>query len=201
MKHLVRPEEPDFLRNNAEQWGKEYAAKRAADPAHTLQWRQIDNKKVNVLLRKILSEEMTQHHCSYCDGGYILGASAQATIDHFRPKSLFPYHVYQWENLFVCCNICQEKKLEQFEEALLKPDAEDFSPARYFVFNFKTGKIDVNRHAEMNDQVRAETTIRILGLNDTPRPSARKSELQKWDNSAQTSPNLDEFNYRFFLAP
>lgn len=201
MKRLFRPPAPDFLVKNADDWGKDFAAKRAADPAYTLQWRQVGNKKVNVIVRELLAEKMTQHHCSYCDGGYYLGAAAQATLDHFRPKSLFPLDVYRWENLFVCCNVCQEKKLEQFEESLLKPDTEDFDTFRYFAMNFETGEIGINPRASSTDQSRAETTIRIFGLNDSPRPQMRLTELTKWENTFGAAKNLDDFNFRFFLEP
>ncbi|TAE24372.1 MAG: hypothetical protein EAZ92_13365 [Candidatus Kapaibacterium sp.] len=199
MKRLFRPPAPDFLLHNTEAWGKDFAAKRTADPPYTLQWRQINGKKVNVILRELLAEKMTQHHCSYCDGGYRLGASAQATLDHFRPKSVVPLEVYEWENLFVCCNVCQEKKLEQFEEALLKPDAEDFDTFRYFVLNFETGEIGINPRATTSDKARAETSIRIFGLNDSPRPQMRLTEFTKWQNTLEAAKNLDDFNYRFFL--
>lgn len=200
MKRLLRPPAPEFLLHNADEWGKDFAAKRAADPSYKLQWRQIGRKKVHEIVREILAEKMTQYHCSYCDGGYQLGAAAQATIDHFRPKSLFPHEVYRWENLFVCCNVCQEKKLEQFEETLLKPDAGDFDTFRYFALNFKTGEIQVNNQGDAADQICAETTIRILGLNDSPRPKMRLTELQKWESTSAHTRILDDFNYRFFLV-
>lgn len=201
MKQLIRPEKPQILHENAVQWGNEFAEKRSENSSFQFQWRQIGGKKVNEILREILSNQMTQHHCSYCDGGYPLGASAQQTIDHFRPKSRFPLRVYEWDNLFLCCNVCQNKKLEQFEEALLKPDEEDFKTNRYFMCNFKTGEIEANAHATPEDQVRAHVTIRILGLNDSPRPRARKRELQQWENTELTARFLDDFSYRFFLNP
>jgi hypothetical protein len=95
MKRLFRPPASDFLLENEEVWGKDFAAKRAASPAYKLQWRQIEGRKVNEILRDILTEKMTQDHCSYCDGGYRLGAAAQATLDHFRPKSRFRLDVYK----------------------------------------------------------------------------------------------------------
>ncbi|MCU0424153.1 MAG: TIGR02646 family protein [Candidatus Kapabacteria bacterium] len=201
MKRLYRPEAPKFLVENAEQWGKEFAAKRAANPNGEFQWKQVDKQKVNVVLREVLLEKMTQYHCSYCDGGYILGAAADETIDHFRPKFSFPNLVYQWENLFVCCNVCQKHKLEKFDELLLKPDAEDFSTLRYFILNYESGAIDINPAASEADKSRAEATIRLLGLNTIRRQKMRLNECKKWDNSNEATRVIDEWNFRFFLEP
>lgn len=201
MMRLYRPNAPQFLVENWEEWGKEYADKRAANPAFTFQWRQIEQKKVNLILEELLSETMTQYHCSYCDGGRILGAASRATIDHFRPKSQFPSLVYEWGNLFVCCDGCQQVKLEQFEEVLLKPDAEDFSTIKYFLCNYETGEIEINPTASLQDQARAKATIRLFGLNTIRRCKMRLSEWRKWDKTNPSERLLDEWNYRFFLEP
>jgi len=48
---------------------------------------------------------MTQAHCAFCDGQ--IGAESRETVEHFRPKGLFPELAYAWDNLFPCCDLCQ----------------------------------------------------------------------------------------------
>jgi uncharacterized protein (TIGR02646 family) len=41
-----------------------------------------------------------RQRCMYC-----LDAHG-SDIEHFRPKAVYPKHLYRWENLLLCCTHC-----------------------------------------------------------------------------------------------
>ncbi len=119
-------------------------------------------------------------------------------IDHFRPKSRpeFYYLAYAWTNLFLTCTACNSAKREQWDEALLRPDEEDFAFERYF-YAEATGELIPRPGASTVDQHRARRTIAILGLNAGDKVLARRSAARAMRRAAPGE--LDEFPYRFLL--
>jgi uncharacterized protein (TIGR02646 family) len=163
----------------------------------TFRWPTVEGRTLNQHLTVLLAP-LTDGHCSYCDAGN-LGASSRSTIDHFRPKGAFPALAFAWENLFLACDACQAHKLEQFEEPLLKPDEPALTFERYFGYDAFSGRIVVNVAATPGEQERAAVTIRILGLNEEPRPSSRRTEVRKYLAARGELPLVD-FSYRFAMA-
>ncbi len=100
------------------------------------------------------------------------------TIDHFRPKSSFPHRVYEWSNLFFCCDRCQAAKREDFSELLLKPDEAEYEFSRYFIVNYDSGEIQVNPLAATEEQAKATFTIELLNLNVNVICVSRQRELR-----------------------
>lgn len=194
MMKQTRPPTPEYLRRHYKVWGHRYDERLTQDPKHTFRWPPIDGKTVNTLLMADL-EQITQHHCAYCDVN-ILGAASRRTIDHFRPKRRFPMLAYAWPNLFLCCDTCQQAKGEQYTRRLLKPDIDGYQFERYFIVNFDTGKIDVNPAATDDDKVRADETIRVFDLNSKYRKKARKLELMRGRGDLP----LDDLPYRFLYG-
>ncbi len=139
---------------------------------------------------------MTKAHCSFCDA-YPMGCRIPPTIEHFRPKTGFPLLAYKWDNLFLCCGLCQEKG-DKFHKNLLKPDDEDYSFDAYFEIRWDTGELTPNEDAPRADQERAEYTIRLYRLNDHGKPDDRLEELRKFNDSDIAE--IDRFSYRFFLT-
>lgn len=125
MMKIVKTPAPDFLRKNYKKWGKRYKAKRN-NPAksNAFTWAIHKGTKANILLLPFLRIE-TNHHCSFCDG-FPLETTGE-TIEHFRPKSVFPLISYVWANLFHCCKYCNESKGENPGRNLLKPDKLSYS--------------------------------------------------------------------------
>jgi uncharacterized protein (TIGR02646 family) len=154
----------------------------------------VDGEPVN---RKLLPplRAQTQDHCSFCDN-YPICPPSKHTIEHFRPKSRFPREAYRWENLYYCCDHCQQKG-EEFEEGLLRPDAEDFEFDRYFRWEFTKGELLPNDLATPEDQHRAQVTIRLYRLNEG-HPACRKRAQHQRGKDPQAP--LDDFPYRGFLA-
>ncbi len=139
-----------------------------------------------------------QEHCAFCDGG--LYVESLCTVEHFRPKSTHPELTYAWQNLFPACNGCQSAKGSKFDEALLKPDDEDYDFAKYFQLNYLSGEIEPLESASQADQVRADVTIRMYGLNKYAILSGRKHERKHWVSREPSERVLDDFRFRYFIV-
>ncbi len=190
---LQRPDPPDILAQNWEAWGLKYEQKKLQNPQHEFKWR----KKIYSLLIDLLLE-MTRKHCSFCDSSP-MRSQIRETIEHFRPKKDRPRLVYQWENLFACCDRCQNAKGDKFDEPLLKPDEMEYEFKRYFFFEETTGKLLPNLGASAEDQNRAAVTIQLYKLNDFGRPDARLTVLEMSAAIQYSSLTLDDFSYRFMF--
>lgn len=202
MMPIRRAQEPSVLLEKGPAWTEAFLTRRTTNPHCAFRWPVVEGQSLNRLLCPEL-EAMTAEHCAYCDH-YQLGVAARETIDHFRPKSVHPELAYTWENLFPACDVCQGSKLEQFDEALLKPDEPDYCFERFFIFNFSTGEIEPCPDGSLEEQNRAEVTIRILGLNVPPRNQARK-RAHKQHYRPKCWPiyrdELEQLPYRFLAPP
>lgn len=196
MQKFDRPDAPEWLLANYEKWGKLYAAKREnPNKKNDFIWAQYNKVPVNQLLYPIFIIA-TKEHCCYCDG-YPMGSRIPNKIEYFRPSSKFPLLAYLWENLFLSCGNCNKRKLDFFDERLLRPDLPGYQFKYYFRHLYNTGVIIPNLRRSQVDQERAQLTIDTFELNDFGRPEDRLTELKKYRNSE--NPNKDEFPYRFML--
>jgi uncharacterized protein (TIGR02646 family) len=188
MMKITRPQTPKVLAENWEKWGKTYETGNL-----DFSW-QIDKINVRNEILELL-REMTTDHCSYCDG-FPMESMLGDTVDHFKPKSIYPKEAYKWENLFLCCNICQ-KRINQYQDALLKPDEIEYEFSNYFFYNTENGELEPNKLAGSANQERAKYTIKIFKLNEYNRPNSRKMFFRKF--AKDTNPTVDEYPYRFIL--
>lgn len=191
MRKLIRTEAPVCLQNNAANWNAEFVSARIIKPTHKFSWR--NTVCYNAIRQALVS--MTQQHCAFCDGP--IGSESRETVEHFRPKRKFPELAYDWDNLFPCCDMCQSTKLEQFDEALLKPDLPDYFFHHYFIVNYRTGEIEPAENADESAKQRAQTTIELYGLKLEKRNIMRLRELQHY--MRDPNPQIDDYNYRYFL--
>jgi uncharacterized protein (TIGR02646 family) len=181
------------LRNNAHAWNEDFTVQKRVNAAARFDWR---NRECYGHIRDKLLE-MTSDHCAFCDGP--LRAESRATVEHFRPKTDFAAHAYDWDNLFPCCDMCQSHKGEKFDERLLKPDALNYYFVRYFVANYRTGEIEPLPGAPAADRERAEETIKLYGLNTAQRRKARKREWEFFMRADEPDVTIEDYHYRFFL--
>jgi uncharacterized protein (TIGR02646 family) len=195
MRKQLRAPAPKFLHDVWEPWGLEWEVKLRGEKPATWSWRQINGEKVHHQLLPILKTQAARH-CSFCDA-FPVSPPSNETIEHFRPKSRFPRQAWQWENLFFCCDFCQTKKGEKWEDGLLAPDAPDYEFADYFWPDATSGEILIRPDISPEKQAKAEITLRLYGLN---RPGhcaqrlvaqERRSALPSWD--------IDRFPYRDFM--
>ncbi len=194
MRRFIRLDTPQYLAKNWETWGKRYAQNKTQNSSHVFQWVTHQGQRLNQKILPSLTAQ-TQSHCSYCDG-YPMKISDE-NIDHFKPKGNHQfYHLaFQWENLYYCCAACQKSKWESFHDDLLRPDDDDFSFQRYFIFNYSTGEIQANPAASENEIIRAKITIEILGLNHIGQCISRRHSVERF----QPDSNLEDFAYRFLF--
>ncbi len=202
----ARPDAPDFMTEktktkwgeleNQDKWSKQYAAKlENIAKKNNFKWATHKKIAINTRLDPHLAK-MTQNHCAFCDI-FPLRQSG-ATIEHFRPKTQFPYLSHRWDNLFYCCNACQRKG-EKFDEALLKPDEIGYDFEYYFVLDFRNEAIFIRFNPLRNEyeQKRATVTINLYGLNAFDRPEARWQVFNQFQN--MNSPIIDIFSYRYLF--
>ncbi len=194
MRKFQRAVEPEFLAAVWETWGLEWEQRHAANASAAFHWHQIGGERVNQKLLPTLKGQ-TQDHCSFCDNFPVSPPSID-TIEHFRPKALYPREAYRWTNLYFCCMHCQQKS-DEFDEAALQPDTVDYQFDRYFRWDYTLGRMEVNEQASPEDQQRARVTIRLYRLNEG-HPSLRKRELRRRTQSADDP--LDDFAYRDYVA-
>jgi uncharacterized protein (TIGR02646 family) len=194
-----RPNAPDWLDDNWESWGEEYKLKLDQNTQYSFSWKQHKGEKVNKKLLPLL-KSMTDNHCSFCDGFPMGEGVIKETIEHFRPKKKFPLLAYQWENLFLACHFCQEKG-DEFDELLLKPDDVSYDFDRYFIFNFRTFKVEVRQDpgVSIEEKKRAETTLRIYKINEFGRPKAREREFRKFNNMSSTIREMNDYSFRYMF--
>ena len=188
MMKITRSHAPKVLADNWEKWGKMYEESNA-----NFSW-QIDKINVRDEILELL-REITKDHWSYCDG-FPMESMLGDTVDHFKPKSIFPLEAYKWENLFLCCYICQ-KRINQYEDILLKPDEVEYEFGNYFFYNTESGELEPNKMASSNDKARAKYTIKIFKLNEFNRPKSRKMFFRRF--AKDQHPIVEEYPYRFIL--
>lgn len=195
MRKFQRLPSPAFLVERWEQWGLEWEKRLKAGAGAAFHWHEVDHEPVNHKLLPVLKKQV-QDHCSFC-GAFPVSPPSNPTIEHFRPKRRFPLEAYKWENLYYCCDHCQQKG-EDFDEALLRPDADDYSFEKFFRWDFTTGTLEVNEQASLQDQNRAEKTRQAYRLNiDHP----RHRRLEAYKRSRMPELPLDLFAYRDFVEP
>jgi uncharacterized protein (TIGR02646 family) len=197
MRPQCREAAPDFLARNWEAWGLEWELIRQGGKPAAWNWRQHAGEKVNHQLLPPLKQQ-AREHCSFCDC-FPVSPPSNETIEHFRPKSRFPRLAWQWENLFFCCDFCQGKKREQWDEALLSPDEPGYRFADYFYVDLTNGRIEIRPDLATDPEKhhRAECTLRIYGLNAGGHLARRLAEQER--RSALPDWDIDKFAYRDFL--
>lgn len=198
MLKINRLKAPECLtaNNNYKNWGMNYAV-----TGHSWHWHQYQTNDVDKILRPILLQ-MTANHCSFCDA-YRMPNPVAPTIEHFRPRAIFPLLAYTWHNLFLCCNNCQKNPAgfdmsKQNLRKLLKPDSKDYSFHKFYYFDSNTGRIEI-RSANLNDIEieRAKITRDYYQLNDEELIASRLEILE--DLEHYQSKDCSKRPYRFMF--
>ncbi len=52
---------------------------------------------------------MSNGKCCYCETK-LVEEGKYMQVDHYPPKSKYPYEVLEWENLLLSCGMCNNKK-------------------------------------------------------------------------------------------
>ena len=177
MHPWTRPPEPAELSANRDELTRAFIAeKKATGKTPPCKWPKVINPDGGQeTLQEMLSRD-TNEHCNYCDS--TMRYSSRNTIDHFLPKSLsqFEHLVYEWSNLYLCCDDCQRKGIS-YDLNALRPDEAGHLFERYFRFH-RDGRISVIAR-EDTDRERAEITIKVLKLDHYDLTKNRQQEFHR----------------------
>jgi len=174
----------------------------------------LSTKKRNAYLDKTVTDKLKEIYrgkCAYCEQ-----SSNSYVIEHYRPKSLYPWLEHEWSNLLLICSDCNlakkdsfplngkqikekqiDKNVDKANSALLLSELpviihpEVDTPENHFYFD-KNGIIYGNTG-------RGQKNIYILGLNRQDLIDKRKSiidsvkkELDKINEANITEKQLEE---------
>jgi len=141
--------------------------------------------------------DMTKHHCAFCDF-YPLSSEIYPThIEHFYPKSRYPEKAYLWDNLYPACFGCNNKKRDNFDEKLLKPDDPSYHFEKYFMIT-GDGKLCPSYYGNQDEKERSELTIEIYKLNRGFLLSERKKFLYDYSKIFPIT-DIDQRSFRFLI--
>jgi uncharacterized protein (TIGR02646 family) len=198
MTPCTRGDAPELLERYGLEIARDYIERRRALPAAEFRWPRRENQSLLEVVRAALVV-MTANHCSYCDG-HPLGATDVPMVDHFRPKGRDEFYalVCTWSNLFLTCSACNKAKREQWDDALLNPDAPNYRFERYFEFRPESGELQPAAMASADEQQRARRTIDILQLNREQACRCRKRAFRDIRRAARDGDPLD-YGYRFLI--
>jgi uncharacterized protein (TIGR02646 family) len=197
MLEFTRLDAPKCLtdKDNYKVWGKDYAKSKKWF------WHEYQGNQVDKILRKPLLEQ-TKNHCSFCDA-YRIPRPIAPTVEHFRPKNIFPLLAYTWHNLFICCHNCQ-KIIAGFDSSrgnlrkLLKPDSKDYSFQKYFYFDSKTGKIEIKKGKLSSKEIeKAELTRVYYQLNDEELIKSRLDILDDYEHYLKKDCSKRPYRFMF----
>ncbi|WP_053249832.1 HNH endonuclease [Ensifer adhaerens] len=157
MRRLKKTEKPDVLERNAEAWTTSLLGTLAAGnkPTQTMKerYRHADIKAA------VVAE--THGKCAYCES--VVRHITHGDIEHVAPKSKVPSKAYEWENLTLACDICNENKGDEYtadpahsQDSLIDPYRDD--PKEHFLYFREVV-------APRPDSLRAFATEQVLKLS------------------------------------
>lgn len=105
MIRVTRTKEPNVLVSNAAHWLSELMAA-MAEPAMTKY--QLSKAANRYQHKQIKNALVTMFHgkCAYCESK--ITVVTYGSIEHFRPKSIYPELTFEWNNLLLSCDICND---------------------------------------------------------------------------------------------
>ncbi len=141
MIRVTRTKKPKVLVSNAARWLSELRAA-MVDPAKTKH--QLSEAANRYRHKQIKNALVTMFHgkCAYCESK--ITVVTYGFIEHFRPKSIYPELTFEWNNLLLSCDICNDigHKGNQFSldingnPLLLDPTDEVIDPTVHLEFSW-----------------------------------------------------------------
>ncbi len=148
----VKPEPPHFMQRVREP-GERFLC-RTTDP--TKKWKNHD------YWRHVLDDlyHAYDHTCAY-SSHWIPPDTGARTVEHLKPKHLYPQEAYHWENYRLVCNTLNGRKGDN--EDVLDPFA--IQPG-WFTINFLMLEVIPGDGLSTSITAQIQKTINKLGLND-----------------------------------
>ncbi len=176
MRNLTKLEEPEILKQHAENWLKEYLQDKA-NSTKKYRYRHKD-------IKETLKTE-TGSKCIYCESK--IGHNTPGDIEHKIPSSVIDRLHFDWCNLTIACTECNRRKNNYYKdgEEFLDPYYDD---VEYLLEHY--GPIVLWRNAHK----RSEITTKILGLNSSERTALICRKIEKIEE-------LNNIIERFYSEP
>lgn len=133
MRGLQKTAKPQVLVDNDDQWRVDLLAVLAAGnkPTEAMKGRYRHKQIKDALVKE------TGGKCAYCESK--VRHITHGDIEHVVPKSKVPEKAYDWENLTLACDVCNENKGDTYssdpalsQDALIDPYVDD--PNDHFLF-------------------------------------------------------------------
>ena len=158
MIQLIRPPKPEKLAQEEQSLTQEYKE---------------DHNKV-VWNKSYIKEallKMSNNKCCYCECKIGMG-EREMHVDHFKPKSVYPDLVVQWDNLLPSCPHCNKQKSshDTVKEPIINPAKDD--PKKYFYLKNYRYFCKDNRKESISRR-----TLGVLSLNDTTENVTKRFEI------------------------
>ena len=165
MIKIFKAAKPDVLAKNAEEWTKIVLGKIELGEKLTST---DDARYRHAEIKKALVAE-THGKCAYCESK--LKHIHHGDVEHIAPKSLEPAKRYDWNNLTLACEICNQNKSDRDPsvEHIIDPYITD--PAEHLTF---LGSLIFPLGTNMG-----KNTVTLLGLNRVALLERRKSRLEQ----------------------
>ncbi|MBD8689601.1 MULTISPECIES: AAA family ATPase [unclassified Rhizobium] len=137
-------------------------------------------------------EVLFSHKCAYCE------SRAPSTIDHLRPKSLYPWLAYDWDNIYPACADCNNRKGGHFPTAGLRSFPystvqEARSTEQALLVDPCYDDPSAHIHIQRDGSYRALSekglcTIKVFGLNRSHLCIDRQEIIQQIETELQRQP-------------
>lgn len=120
-------------------------------------------QSMGAVLRTLQAMMGERERCMYCMDSH------GSDIEHFRPKAVYPQHMFRWPNLLLCCTECGRFKGNQFPRAgrtplLIDPTRED--PWQHLDFDPDTGNLTARYDTAAGDwSAKGLKTVEVLRLD------------------------------------
>jgi uncharacterized protein (TIGR02646 family) len=124
--------------------------------------------------------------CMYCSG------SESAQVEHYRPKATHPELTFAWENLIWSCGICNQIKLNRFNEDVrpINP-IDDNVWSHFFIDQF--GNLSPRWNPDENAlDSRAVESIKLHGLDRQALQESRQERLVDLRSQVRRTLNMLE---------
>lgn len=105
MIRVTRTSQPDVLRKNASKWLNTLKKLRANPTSTKDKITKAQNKYHHSQIKDAL-KKMFHGKCAYCESK--ITVVDYGAIEHFFPKSLYPDLTFEWKNLLLSCNKCND---------------------------------------------------------------------------------------------
>lgn len=161
MHKIQRNEPPEGLNER----NKEFNKKTHNTKEITAEWSSFSRTELKK--RTIVQlEKMFKGCCAYCEGKY--KGTSFPQIEHFKPKSLYPELMFDYNNMILSCQECNTAKSNTYDEKLVNPiEDEPNEHLRYKAYMLYP----------LNE--RGKYTIDLLKLNSNKRLSNKEKGLNQ----------------------